>query len=49
MNNIEIFIIINVIVFFTGMFVGLIMMILDYRSNYKVRDANPPKPKEYKK
>lgn len=49
MNNIEIFIIINVIVFFTGMFVGLIMMILDDRSNYKVQSPNPPKPKEYKK
>lgn len=49
MNNIEIFIIINVIVFFTGMFVGLIMMILDDRSNYKVQDAKPPKPKEWKK
>ena len=48
MNNIVIFIMINVIVFFTGMFAGL-MMTLDDRSDYKVRDANPPKPKEYKK
>ena len=48
MNNIEIFILINVIVFFTGMFAGM-MMTLDDRSNYKVQDANPPKPKEYKK
>lgn len=46
MNNIEIFIIINAIVFFTGMFVGIMMMILDDRSNYKVQKANPPKPKE---
>lgn len=29
---------INVIVFFTGMFAGM-MMTLDDRSNYKVRDA----------
>lgn len=29
MNNIEIFIIINAIVFFTGMFVGIMMMTLD--------------------
>ena len=46
--NIVIFIMINVIVFFTGMFAGL-MMTLDDRSDYKVRDANPPKPKEWKK
>ena len=38
----------NVIVFFTGMFVGM-MMTLDDRSDYKVQDAKPPKPKEYKK
>ena len=48
MNNIEIFIIINVIVFFTGMWVGF-MMTIDDRSDYKVQDAKPPKPKEYKK
>lgn len=38
---------INVIVFFTGMFAGL-MMTLDDRSDYKVQSANPPKPKEWK-
>ena len=46
--NIEIFIMINVIVFFVGMWIG-VMMTVDDRSDYKVRDANPPKPKEYKK
>ena len=47
MNNIEIFIIINVIVFFVGMWIGL-MLTVDDKSNYKVQDANPPKPKEWK-
>lgn len=46
--NIEIFIIINVIVFFVGMWIG-VMMTVDDRSDYKVQDANPPKPKGYKK
>lgn len=46
--NIEIFIIINVIVFFVGMWIG-VMMSVDGKSNYKMQDANPPKPKEYKK
>ena len=45
--NIEIFIIINVIVFFTGMWVSL-MLTVDDKRNYKVQDANPPKPKEWK-
>jgi hypothetical protein len=43
--NIEIFIIINVIVFFIGMWVGLMLPVATKR-NYKVQDANPPKPKE---
>ena len=43
--NIVIFIMINVIVFFTGMFADM-MITLDDRSDYKVREANPPKPKE---
>lgn len=51
--NIVIFILINVIVFFTGMFAGM-MMTLDDRSDYKMQTAKPPKPKlpkpkEYKK
>ena len=45
--NIEIFIIINVIVFFVGMWIGL-MLTVDDKSNYKVREAKPPKPKEWK-